>query len=120
MSLNHYAATVNVETRSQTRELRAGKLLVATGRRPNPDRIAIEKPESNMANEGQVRVDEFLRTNGPHIFAGRDVIGRESAAKWPREWAVQDGCIAAHTAFTRGSATCTLPEAFIRGTPRLQ
>lgn len=57
--------------------LRAEKLLVATGRRPNSDRIAIEKVGVEFGNEGQVRVDEFLRTNVPHIFAGGDVIGRE-------------------------------------------
>jgi len=69
------AVTVNVETGGQTRELRTEKLLVATGRRPNSDNIAIEKAGVELGKEGQVRVDEFLRTNVPHIFAGGDVIG---------------------------------------------
>jgi len=69
------AVTVNVETGGQARELRTEKLLVATGRRPNSDNIAIEKAGVELGKEGQVRVDEFLRTNVPHIFAGGDVIG---------------------------------------------
>jgi len=88
---------VNVETRSQTRELRARKLLVATGRSPNSDRIAIEKAGVELGNEGQVRVNEFLHTNVPHIFAG----GREVGSQMATPVCSQDGGIAAHTAFTR-------------------
>ena len=52
---------VDVETGNLRRQLRAEKLLVATGRRPNSDRIAIEKAGVELGSEGQVRVDEFLR-----------------------------------------------------------
>jgi mercuric reductase len=90
---------VDVETGSETRHLRAEKLLVATGRRPNSDRIAIEKAGVEVGNEGQVRVDEFLRTNVPHIFAGGDVIGREASSQMATPVGSQDGGIAAHNAF---------------------
>jgi len=96
------AVTVNVETGGQTRELRAEKLLVATGRRPNSDNIAIEKAGVELGNEGQVRVDEFLRTNVPHIFAGGDVIGREVGSQMATPVGSQDGGIAVHNAFTDG------------------
>jgi mercuric reductase len=96
------AVTVNVETGGQTHELRAAKLLVATGRRPNSDNIAIEKAGVELGKEGQVRVDEFLRTNVPHIFAGGDVIGREVGSQMATPVGSQDGGIVAHNALTDG------------------
>jgi NADPH-dependent glutamate synthase beta subunit-like oxidoreductase len=39
-----------------------------------PDRH--EKAGVELGNKGQVRVNEYLRTNVPNIFAGGDVIGR--------------------------------------------
>jgi len=93
---------VKIETATQKRELRAEKLLVAAGRRPNSDRIAIEKAGVELGNEGQVRVDEFLRTNVPHIFAGGDVIGREVGSQMATPVGSQDGGITAHNAFADG------------------
>ena len=93
---------VDVETGSLRRQLRAEKLLIATGRRPNSDRIAIEKAGVELGNEGQVRVDEFLRTNVPHIFAGGDVIGREVGSQMATPVGSQDGGLAAHNAFAEG------------------
>jgi mercuric reductase len=93
---------VKIETGTQKRELRAEKLLVAAGRRPNSDRIAIEKAGVELGNEGQVRVDEFLRTNVPHIFAGGDVIGREVGSQMATPVGSQDGGITAHNAFADG------------------
>jgi len=93
---------VSVETGGQTRELRAEKLIVATGRRPNSDKIAIERAGVELAKEGHIRVDEFLRTNVPHIFAGGDVIGREVSSQMATPVGSQDGGIAAHNAFADG------------------
>ena len=58
-------------------DFRADKLLVATGRQPNSDQIAIERAGVRTNENGEVTVDETLRTNVPHIFAGGDVIGRQ-------------------------------------------
>ena len=93
---------VDVQTGNQMRELRAEKLLVATSRRPNSDQIAIQKAGVELGNEGQVRVDEFLRTNVAHIFAGGDVIGREVGSQMATPVGSQDGGIAAHNAFADG------------------
>ena len=90
---------VDVETGNRTRQLHAEKLLVATGRRPNSDRMAIEKAGVELGNEGQIRVDEFLRTNIPHIFAGGDVIGRDNGSQMATPVGSQDGGLAAHNAF---------------------
>src|SRR5260370_4498543 len=81
-------------------ELRAEKLLVATGRRANSDKIDIEKSRVQIGKHGEVRVDEFLRTNVPHIFAGGDVIGRETGSQMATPVGSQDGGIAAHNAFS--------------------
>jgi mercuric reductase len=93
---------VKIETGTQRRELRAEKLLVATGRRPNSDRIAIEKTRVELGNEGQIRVDQFLRTNVPRIFAGGDVIGPEVDSQMATPVGSQDGGIIAHNAFADG------------------
>jgi mercuric reductase len=93
---------VEVETDNQTRLMRAEKLLVATGRRPNSDQIAIEKAGVELGSEGQVLVDEFLRTSVPHIFACGDVIGRQVDSQMATPVGSQDGGIAAHNAFADG------------------
>jgi mercuric reductase len=90
---------IKVETGGQRRELRAEKLIVATGRRQNSDNICIEKAGVELGKEGQIRVNEFLRTNVPHIFAGGDVIGPEVDSQMAPVGS-QDGGIAAHNAFT--------------------
>lgn len=97
-------AIVNIETGDQRRELRAEKLILATGRHPNSDRIDIERAGVELGNEGQVRVDEFLRTNVPHIFAGGDVIGREVGSQMATPVGSQDGGIIAHNAFADGES----------------
>jgi mercuric reductase len=81
-------------------ELRAEKLLLATGRRPNSDKINIEKAGVEVGKHGEVRVDEFLRTNVRHIFAAGDVIGRETGSQMATPVGSQDGGIAAHNAFS--------------------
>jgi mercuric reductase len=91
---------VKVQSAGQTGELRAEQLLVATGRQPNSDKIAIEKAGVEIGKKGQIRVDEFLRTNVAHIFAAGDVIGNEVSGQMATPVGSQDGGIAAHNAFT--------------------
>ncbi len=89
-----------VEAGGVVRELRAEKLLVATGRRPNTDRIAVERSGVNLGPEGQVQVDEQLRTNVPHVFAAGDVIGRETQSQMATPVGSHDGGIAAYNALS--------------------
>jgi len=51
-------------------------LLVAAGRRPNIDGLALERAGVSYSERGIV-VDDRLRTNIPHIYAAGDVLGRE-------------------------------------------
>lgn len=71
----HVLATI--ETEGKQHALRAENLLLATGRRPDSDNIGIEKTGVKLGYQAQILVDEFLRTDVPHIFAAGDVIDRE-------------------------------------------
>lgn len=90
---------VTIQSGGEPRELRAEKLLVSTSRQPNSDKIGIEKAGVELGQHGEVRVDEFLRTNVPHIFAAGDVIGREVSNQMATPVGSQDGGIVAHNAF---------------------
>lgn len=80
------------------RSFRAEKLLVATGRRPNSDQIAIERAGLIVNRDGEIEVDDYRRTNVPHIFAAGDVIGQQAANQMATPVGSQDGRIAAHNA----------------------
>jgi mercuric reductase len=89
-----------IETRTGVEEHRAARLLVAAGRRPNSDQIALEKAGVSVAENGQIRVDRYLRTNVPHIFAAGDVIGFETGSQMATPVGSHDGGIAAHNALS--------------------
>lgn len=82
----------------EEKEFRAQRLLVATGRRPNSDRIAIERSGVAVNDRGEIEVDEFLRTDVPHIFAAGDVVGHEQQSQLATPVGSQDGGIAARNA----------------------
>ncbi len=93
---NEVVATVQVG--DETQEIRAEKLLITTGRRPNTDHIALEKSGVTVGKQGQIQVNELLQTNVPHIFAAGDVIGRETGSQMATPVGSQDGGKAAHNA----------------------
>ncbi|MBI3466984.1 MAG: mercury(II) reductase, partial [Planctomycetes bacterium] len=95
---NHVGASVSIQGRE--REFRAKKLLVATGRRPNSDTIALERPGVAVGRRGEVEVDEYLRTSVPHVFAAGDVIGRETGSQMATPVGSRDGRIAAYNALS--------------------
>ena len=97
---DRHETIVSTDVGAKAREMRAAKLIVATGRRPNSDKIDIEKAGVTVGKKGQVIADEFLRTNISHIFAGGDVIGRETGSQMATPIGSQDGGIAAHNAFS--------------------
>jgi len=82
------------------RQYCAEKLLVATGRRPNTDSIAVEKAGVAVNERGEVEVDEFLHTTVPHIFAAGDVIGRQTRSQMATPVGSHDGRIAARNALS--------------------
>ena len=58
-----------------TQELRAERLLVATGRRPVSDGLGLEAVGVKIGQRSEVLVDEHLRTHNPRIWAAGDVTG---------------------------------------------
>jgi mercuric reductase len=73
------ARSVQRHGRAQT--FTAGKLLIATGRRPNTEALGLAQAGVEVNETGAVRVDRTLRTNVPHIWAAGDVIGRETESQ---------------------------------------
>lgn len=90
------------KTGKDVEEYPATRLLVATGRRPNSDRIDLEKAGVSVGDKEQILVDRHLRTNVPHIFAAGDVIGSETDSQMATPVGSHDGGIAAHNALSDG------------------
>ncbi|MDP9410742.1 MAG: mercury(II) reductase [Actinomycetota bacterium] len=80
-------------------EVRAERLLVATGRRPNTIGVGLEKAGVETNGHGEVVVDEFLRTSAPHVFAAGDVIGNQLESQMATPVGAHDGTIVARNAF---------------------
>ena len=53
-----------------------GKILYATGRRPNTKGLGLENANLELGRAGEILVDEDFRTTCPSIFAVGDVINR--------------------------------------------
>ncbi len=67
--------TVQIENGSLTGEISTEQLLVATGRRPNTEDLGLEEAGVETDPKGFIRVDEFMRTSHPDVFAAGDVTG---------------------------------------------
>jgi mycothione reductase len=65
--------TVTVADASGTQDLTADVLLVATGRRPNADTLALAAAGVEVDEQGYVVVDQHQRTTAGHIYALGDV-----------------------------------------------
>jgi mercuric reductase len=91
-------ATVVVAGRE--RQYRAERLLVATGRRPNTEKMSSERAGVQVNEQGEVVVDVNLRTNVPHIFAAGDVIGRQHGSQMATPVGSRQGGTAAQNALS--------------------
>ncbi len=67
---------VRVKTKEGSKVIHGSHLLVATGRTPNSDTLALDKAGVAVDQRGYITVDDELRTNVPHIWALGDVNGR--------------------------------------------
>jgi mercuric reductase len=59
----------------ELRTLQGERLLVATGRRANSGGLALESAGVELGKRGEIRVDGYLQTANPEIYAAGDVIG---------------------------------------------
>jgi mercuric reductase len=58
-------------------ELKAERLLVATGRRPNTESLGLAEAGVEQASGGAVVVDDRMRTSRPGVYAAGDVTDRD-------------------------------------------
>ena len=82
------------------RQYRTERLLIATGRRPNTDQIAIERSGVQVNEGGELIVDEHLQTNVPHIFGAGDVIGTQHGSQMATPLGSRQGGLAARNALS--------------------
>lgn len=66
-----YRLTVEVAGASQV--LEAEQILVATGRQPNTSTLHVERAGVALGKDGELVVDEYLRTTNLQVFAAGDV-----------------------------------------------
>lgn len=92
------SVSVAVESRGASLTLRATRLLVAAGRRPNSDTLGLEHAGVRVSESGGIEVDEYLRTSAAHIWAAGDVIGDQLDSQQATPVGARDGAIAAHNA----------------------
>jgi pyruvate/2-oxoglutarate dehydrogenase complex dihydrolipoamide dehydrogenase (E3) component len=67
---------VSVTVDGRAMEVMGSHLLVATGRRPNTDDLGLDKAGVALDERGYIKVDSWLRTNVPGIWAIGDCNGR--------------------------------------------
>ncbi|MEW6296486.1 MAG: mercury(II) reductase [Thermodesulfobacteriota bacterium] len=66
---------VEVSADSKKHILEAAQLLVAAGRRPHTTGFGLERAGVKLGKQGEIVVDQHLRTTNPDIFAAGDCIG---------------------------------------------
>ncbi|HZS05089.1 MAG TPA: dihydrolipoyl dehydrogenase [Blastocatellia bacterium] len=71
-------------------KIRCETLLVAVGRRPVTDGLGVDNTKIEM-ERGYIKVDEFMRTAEPNVYAIGDVI----PTPWLAHVAAKEGCLAA-------------------------
>ena len=67
--------TLHFQQKNSPKTLTASHLLVATGRTPNTDNLALEKTNVALTPTGHIQVNEHLQTTAPNIFAVGDCAG---------------------------------------------
>ncbi len=88
-----------VEQARAGRVIRAERLLVATGRTPNTETLALGRAGVAVDGDGFVTVDAQLRTSQPHVWAAGDVIGRQHRSQMATPVGARQGRIVADNAF---------------------
>lgn len=66
---------LSYEVEDSTHEIKADKVLVATGRRPNVEQLNLHDAGVILAENGSIQINKRLQTNKKHIYALGDVNG---------------------------------------------
>jgi dihydrolipoamide dehydrogenase len=104
------AVTVTVSKDGKSEEIKADKVLQAIGFAPNVDGFGLDAAGVKLTDRKAIGIDDYMRTNIPHIYAIGDVTGKLQLA----HVAEAQGVIAAETI---GGAD-TLPLGDYRMLPR--
>ncbi|OEG00239.1 mercury(II) reductase [Vulcanibacillus modesticaldus] len=64
---------VHILVDGEKKIIEADQLLIATGRKPNTARLDLYKAGVEVGSREEVKVDEYLRTTNPRIYAAGDV-----------------------------------------------
>ncbi len=75
MSEEQDSVKVTIESEEGSREENFDRVLIAIGRQPNSDNLALEEIGINTDKRGAIVIDEQCRTSADHIFAVGDVAG---------------------------------------------
>ena len=89
---------VTAQVAGRQRELKAAKLLVATGRKPNTESLSLGVAGIELDDRGFVKVNDELRTSVEHVYAAGDVIDSHTGGQMATPVGSQDGGIAADNA----------------------
>ena len=75
VSAHGESKTVSFQAGGENLHVSGDRILVATGRRPNTAGLGLERAGIETTDRGAVRVDEFLCTTNPRVWAAGDVTG---------------------------------------------
>jgi len=89
---------VTLQVGGRQKALKAAKLLVATGRKPNTEHLGLDLPGVDLDEHGFVKVNDELRTSAGHVYAAGDVIGSHAGSQMATPVGAHDGGIAAENA----------------------
>ncbi len=87
------SVTVKVSKDGKSDELKADKVMQAIGFAPNVEGFGLEKAGVELTDRKAIGIDDYMRTNVPHIYAIGDVTGKLQLA----HVAEAQGVVAAET-----------------------
>jgi dihydrolipoamide dehydrogenase len=88
---------VELETEGRKKEEKFDKVILATGRIPNSDRLDLENTEIDLDPAGFIKTDDTLRTSDGNIYAAGDITGSPMLAhKATRQGKIAAEVIAGH------------------------
>lgn len=95
---NEREVIVMVQVDGRQKELKAAKLLVATGRKPNTGGLGLNLPRVDLDEHGFIKINDELRTSAEHVYAAGDVVGSHTGSQMATPVGAHDGGIAAENA----------------------
>ncbi len=98
LSAGGAGVVARVRIEGKERRLEAERLLVAAGRVPSTGGLGLTEAGIELDSKGFVRVNEYLQTTNPRVFAAGDVVGVEQGSQLATPVGAHDGVIAARNA----------------------